>query len=592
MGLDTSNLFAKCTPALGTDIARNGTLTSCNIDFADADDLAGIYGSADGSYKILDTLLKSDFQGKVFGKVENGIYDWFNTNGGGRTILGGQGVAKRNINGRWEVEPFLKMDRRKHYNNNYWNVRVKSATTGPYNQTDNIDLYFYSQTGIPVNTNWFSAGQRVFISGKNAGSGDPVTGDTSYHLAFQIVSVTGTGSDSNGDFVEVVAAPQNAASAWLSNASSALQAKAKVPVTLGAGDYLGLGVRGTANVNDFEAHCSQIPALNNLQTIPFWIETNRYSIIDDELTQQYMEAIASGNPYYDKFGKVEQLEYNRQIVDDYKKRQAWSLFFNKPLNTNQTLGLWESLPQIVVPNASALALNMEGRCIGRKANAIGLYEQLVDCGRVVDIEGDTFDLKKFFNTLYHLKRNREGAGVPSDVIEVCTDQNTARKLARAIVAYYRDTVGDSFRTNYGIDEKKFEQGNFGFKWRAFNLDYPDVELRIVTNPFFDDLYSAHKAGSSGNAQVARFLWILDWTSIYKGVVDSNSVTNKSGDLSDIAKVDDGFMCVMNVPKRSVQLNSETFTMIVETENTSLVFENLGSAFDTADVDSEDAYLSN
>ncbi len=592
MGLDTSNLFAKCTPARGTDIARCGALTACNIDFYDTDDLAALYGTTDGSYKVLGSMLQSDFVGKTYGLIENGIYDWFNTNGGGRRILNGSSVAKRQINGRWEVEPFLKMDRRKNWNNNYWNVRVKDATTGPYNQTDNLSLYFYSQTGVPVDTSWFHAGQRVFVTGRNAGSGDPATGDTTYHLAFVIASVTGTGSDGNGSFVEVVATPQNAKSTWLSKGTSALQAKAKVPITLSAGDLLGVGVRGTANVSDFESFCSQVPAVNNLQTIPFWIETNRYSICDDQLTNEYIDAITKGNDFYAKYGKVENVEYNKQIVDDYKKRQAWNLFFNKPISTNQTLGLWESLSTITVPNASALALNMEGRCIGRKANAVGLYEQLAECDRVIDLEGDTLDMRKFFNTLYWLKRNREAAGIPSDVIEVATDQHTLRKLCRAIVRYFVDTVGsDVFRTSYDLSQGKLEQAPFGFKWVAFNLDFPLVELRITTNPFFDDLYNSFKSASASMANSGRFLWILDWTSFYKGVLDSNSVTNKTGTLQELAKVDDGYMCVMNVPSRSVQLRSETFTLVLETENTNLVFENLGGTFDTADIDTEDAYLS-
>ena len=47
---------------------------------------------------------------------------------------------------------------------------------------------------------------------------------------------------------------------------------------------------------------------------------------------------------------------------------------------------YTSLEQITEP-VSGLALADEGKCVGRRANMVGVYEQLQNCGRVYDLQG-------------------------------------------------------------------------------------------------------------------------------------------------------------------------------------------------------------
>jgi hypothetical protein len=355
--------------------------------------------------------------------------------------------------------------------------------------------------------------------------------------------------------------------------AAAVQAKAKIPANLAADAVLGLVVRGTPNVSDYESHCAEIPGINNNQLLPFWIETTRYSICEDELTQKYLTALRDSNPFFKEFGDVPQVELNKQIIEDFQRRHANAFFFNKAL-PNQTLSGYENLQQIVVPSSGSLNIPIEGKCIGRKANATGIYEQMAECGRVVDLQAETLNLHKLFNSLYRLQREREAAGTKADIIELFTDSFYANQFIIGMVQYFKAKYGsDVFRLTMQLNQGG-EQGPFGFRFYRFTLDYPQVELRIVTHRMFDDMLAAHKA--AGFESSGRMLWAIDWQNVYQGIIDSNTVTNKTGDLKQLAAVDDSYSCVMKVPSKTTKLTSTTYTAVLEAETTSFVLENLGS----------------
>jgi len=586
----SANIFSRCLPAAGTNVETCGAITACNAIPLQSGDLSTIYGSSDSTYKILGNLVSADFVGKAVGVRSNGMYDLLQAN---KKVLGGKRLSVSQVaGGVWEIQPFIKMGRKRPANTEYWTVRVVNATGATPTQTDGATfaLRFYSQGNIPVDTRWFPSGMRVFVSG-GASADDGTTTDTAYKLAFVTGSDAATGSDGNGSYVQVTCTSRNEASFFRSSATASIQNKAKIPANLAAGAVLGLAVRGTPNVSDYESFCSEIPALNTNQLVPFWIETTRYSICEDELTQKYLAALRDSNPYFKQFGDVEQVEINRQIIEDFQRRHANNFFFNKPYSTDQTLAGYNSLPQITSPTVAAVNIPAEGRCIGRRANATGVYEQLAECGRVADLQGEKLNLQILFNTLYNLQREREATGVKSDIIELFTDSYFANQIVIGMVNYYKAKFGaDVFRMTYQLNQGG-EQGPFGFRFYRFELDYPQVEIRIVTHRFFDDYVAAQKA-ASGTTNVGRSLWALDWTSIYQGIIDANSVVNKTGDLKALAAVDDTYRCVMKVPTRSTKLNSVTYTAIVETETTSFVLENFEAAapVTTGEWTSSDTYV--
>jgi hypothetical protein len=569
----TDNLFSRCLPAIGTNIESCGAVTACDAKVVTSGDLASIYGSNDTNYRILGNLIAADFVGKAVGVRQNGLYDFLQAN---KRVMGGKRLSVQQVaGGVWELSPFIKMGRKRQVNSEYWTARVVAATGATPSQTADLDLKIYSQSSIPADSRWFPNGLRIFVSGKNAGAGDPAVGDTTYRLAFVVKAYVSSGSDGNGAFVRITVTPQNAGSVFAAAGNAAAtQAKAKIPASLAADALLGLVVRGTPNVSDYESHCAEIPGINNNQLLPFWIETTRYSICEDELTQKYLSALRDSNPFFKQFGDVETVELNRQIIEDFQRRHANSFFFNKPLNANQTLANYNNLPAINVA-AGSLNLAVDGRCIGRKANATGIYEQLGECGRVYDMEADTLDLNKLFNTLYRLQREREAAGTKADIIELFTDSFYANQFIIGMVNYFKAKYGsDVFRLTMQLNQGG-EQGPFGFRFYRFTLDYPQVELRIVTHRMFDDMLAAHKA--AGFETAGRMMWAIDWQNVYQGIIDSNSVTNKTGDLKQLAAVDDSYSCVMKVPSRTTKLTSTTYTAVLEAETTSFVLENLGPA---------------
>lgn len=580
MPIDSTNLFSRCLPAIGTDVARCGAITACNVRQVTSSDLASIYGTTDAAgssqYRVLGNMIAADFMGKAVGVRSNGMYDFLKAN---TKVLDPKKVGVSKINGGlWEISPFVKMGRKRNQNTEFWTVRVPGGTGATPSQTANLTVRIYSQGSLGADARWFPTGMRVFVRGSNAATGSPAAGDTVYTLAFSVSSISGTGSDNNGAYVTAVLTPQNTASNFASSGTAAIQNKAKIPANLAAessgngGALLGLLVRGTANVNDYESYCDQIPGLNPNQLLPFWIETTRYSVCQDELTQKYLTLLRENNPFFKEFGDVESVELSKQITEDFQRRWANSVFFNKPL-PNQTLANWQSLSQITTPSIAGLNISgAEGRCIGYKANATGLYEQLAECSRVQDLEAETLNLRRLFNTLYQLKRQREAAGGKADIIELYTDTFYAKGFIGGMVDYFKSIYGnDVFRLTAQLNTGG-KEGPFGFRYYSFELDYPQVELRIVTHPFFDDVQAAHQAAGFGNA--GRMLWAIDWSNVYTGIIDSNTVVNKSGELSDLAKVDDTYMCVMKVPTREQRLTSTTFTTVLEAETTSFVIENL------------------
>lgn len=183
------------------------------------------------------------------------------------------------------------------------------------------------------------------------------------------------------------------------------------------GTVLGVLSRGVPNVSDYEKWCAQIPGLNNEQLSPTWLETTRLFLREgsrrSRLTSRRSARPTRGSASSATSSSV---DLNRQLDEDFQRNQVNSWFFNKAYSDKQTINAYMELPQITVPSTTGLLLGAEGKCVGRKANAIGWYEQLSECDRVYDMQAESLDIRKFMNGLYHLKRAREGVGIPSSTI--------------------------------------------------------------------------------------------------------------------------------------------------------------------------------
>lgn len=557
-GVISDNIFGKCSVAASTDIDRCGAVTLCNISPTTDDELASIYKDGSSRWRIIGALLEADFTGKACQAQQFGMHDWIMAN---KRELGSKSIPFNQINsGLAEIMPFIKMQRKHPINNEYWTV---SSGDGAGGTVDGV-AYDYtavveSQTGIPADIRWFPTRLRVFINGKSAGG-------TATRTAWQIVTATEIGSNQ----IRLYLTGQN-------SASNLDASKLSDPI-------IGVLTRGTPNVNDYENYCAQIPGLNMNQITAYFYESIRWTMCDDELYQKYVKAIRENNPLFKQFGDVEAVELNRQIMEDFQRRHANSFFFNKAL-PNQTLTNYDNLEQILVQSddteGNYLYLPFEGRCVGRRANAVGIYEQHAECGMVRDLQGQLLNLPELFRGLYKIMRVRKANGIAQSknegrpVIEIFTDSFFAVQFAQGILRYFKDKSEGLLRLNQDISSK-VNAGPMGFFYQKFVLDYPNVELRVVWHEFFDDFVDSMKKASSDLESTGRFLWVFDWTSNYQAILGSNSVTNRSGDVGRLAEVSNNFMCTMKVPRKSQKMYSLAYANVAECPQSSLLLENFSS----------------
>jgi hypothetical protein len=192
-----------------------------------------------------------------------------------------------------------------------------------------------------------------------------------------------------------------------------------------------------------------------------------------------------------------------------------------------------------------------------------------------------------FNRLFELVRSRKDQGKPAESIDVFTDSTTARMIFRAMIDYYKAEGGSNFNIQYDMAQKNLFGG---FYSQSYVLHNPaGVQMNVITNEFFDDMVTTAKFGDSrtyqngGTAPAAdgsagRFLMVLDLGGgIYPGIIDSNRVVHTTGELEDLAKVNESYACVMKNPTKEVTLNSQTWTAIVECPTDNLIIENFDSA---------------
>jgi len=544
----SANIFSKCLPAFGTDISHCGTVTVCDVATLDESTLELVFFPS-GRPMAMSALLMQDFEIKMCGAIQNGLYDFLIAN----SVDMSKRITKVDLGkGRFMIMPFLQAEQKSRINNEYWAVSggtEQGVTTGDWIVT------FTSTSGIPASERWFNSGMRIFIDGLSAGG-------TATRTAWMVTPGT----------IPVVAGANVTVELTSQNDGSFLGA-VKAPTTAEGWPVTGLATRGTPNVSDWEEWCEEGPGLNPNKLVPFWIETVRNSLCSSELYDQYRDMVIDDNPYYKKFIDVPEVEKNAQLGRDWQSRFANTFFWNKAISANQDLTNWRSLDQISTAAGTDITPPDEGACVGYRANAIGVYEQLAECGRVHDLQGQVLNLQELFKALYRIQQARKALNQPSDQIDIYTDSEFASKIQQGMIEYFDLKSGGRLAFNFDVT-KPPTPGKFGFRFNSYPLDWPVLTLNVVTHQFFDDRIDAAKAAAANLEPVSRFVWILDWSNIYAGILASNRVVNQTGDLKTRAAVDSSYMCVMRVPSRRQTLTSVTWTAVVECPDTSLILENI------------------
>lgn len=546
-------LAAKCLPRLVTGVERCGGMTVCDVVQTTFDDLETLYTDGQGGYRVDHVLTEVDFIGKACGATQHGFADWINATH--RNWSRGMQGSRVTRDGRLEYEPFIRSRRKDPINNNMW-----AAT---WQSTDGAD-YTYdvtSPTGIPAATGFFPEGMKFFISSVNASDGTK----TDAQLVVKSASIV-------GGKIRVVA---NSAQAG----SVASAGSLGIPGVTANVLRQGVITRGHAIVTDYEEYCPQLPALATNRHAYYFVETIRLGLCESDLTQKFMRLLLEGNPYYKEFYHVDDVEYNRQVMTDWNNRKAWQFLYGKAQDVNQTATDWDKLPEVTLDEGD-LNMPWDGLCVGRKADAVGVHDQLAECDRIWDLQRQQLPLGTLFQHLYEMRRIRKDNGIESNVIELMMDSGFALQFQTAMLRYFNARSEGLLRLNQELMKGGPQKDPWGFYWQSYILDFPQgLEIRVVTAPFLDDWIDAHRFAYSngGNdydlANAASTIWILDWSNIYEAILGSRTAENTTGDVSELARVNSGFLCRMKVPKNTYRLRSMDRTVVVDCAKSSLLIKN-------------------
>jgi len=538
--------FSKCAPSISTNIKQCGTVTLCQAVPLQTGDLTATYQTG-GNYKVMNALLHHDMEIKMCEAQQNGMYDFFMAN---KVNMQKRVQTRNSGGGTIEIMPFVLARQYSPINNEYWLVG-NGRSSG-----SNWVVEIVSSANIPMDVRLFPVGRRVYIDSKTNAGTKSVT-------AWSVVSAVDNG-DGTGD---LTLSSQNTGSFLPAD-------KLTSPVN-------GIMTVGTNNVNDYEKFCAEGPAYINWKNTEFWFETTRNSLCKSSNYDKWRKLLLENNPLYAEFGDLDDIQRNKQLGRDFQKQVVHNMFFSKPL-PNQTLAAYNSLEEIDAYDGSAFGLGVDGgTCQGRRANVVGIYEQLAQCDRVVDLQGGGLNLPALFRALYDIMRVRQGNNGKFGVIDIFTDSVTAEAINQAMILYYQGKTNNTLRMTLDINNPVREyntptalqtkEAEFGFAYRSYPLQWPNIKMNIVTHYFFDDYVSAANQKQQGD--IARVLWVLDFAGIYPGIIATNRVVQNTGDLKTLAAANPDFACVMKVPTRQQTLNSMTYTVVVECPKSSLILEN-------------------
>lgn len=577
----SASFFTKCNQVVQTSYATAGSVTRANVSYATPASLAAIFQDS-GTYRDMDALLTYQLEIKACGTKRFDMYDWLMAN----ATSVGKWTEKRKIMRGPEINvPYILARQQSVINSDYWPLKngwaasayvaLGDSAANPLNGDADASAYMAANasarvirvqsrpnSGVPALAAYFPPKTSVFAMEKHT------DGSASYG-AWRVLYAA---NKADSSICDIIIEQQGDTSE--SNSTPGASAKEAMLLI------------GANNVDDFERWCHNRPALNNEKRVPFWLQTTRTALTVDTLYEEWYQRMITSNRYFQEFGDVDMAERNRQLGEMTQREWVNSFFWNQIISDQQTLADWDGSPGLEkiysIDKSSYGHSNVSGKEMGRRANAVGVFWQLKECGRVKDLMNQQLNLVEFFNDIYDVMRSREGESTresSSSVIDVWTDRETAYYFWKGMVAYFKNELGSS-NVQFPISPVR-EMKPFGFKYQSYELLHPaGVTLNIITSKFFDDQVSNMRAHDTtalgaGKGSAMRGLWVLDLGAkgIYPGIADSNMQEYRTGELSEMAKIDRDYACVMKVPTERIKLSSVTWTAIVECPSSNLIYTN-------------------
>jgi hypothetical protein len=452
------------------------------------------------------------------------------------------------------ILPYIYRRQKRNINSNYFVLTDAAQQSAVGGQAYRLTLTIGNHggtlaTALPNVQNYFLVGKVLQVEWVDT------TTNVAYAAQFTIISsVVNPGDPTKAD---VVGEPNYSSGGW-----GALGAAGRKPwqglLTQKAGTVINL----TNSISDYEAWCFNEVAENTNKLLTFWLQTSRYT---HEYSDEYLKALnaALTSGYFKEFAQLPLAEQKRIKYAKFMRDWVNSVFYGQRINENQTVETYTSLPTVIDPNAGGCTLEY-------KARALGFKTMLQDCGRYLDHQGNPLSVDNLAAVAYLMKRAREADGGTVDTIDFMTDRDTAGKILQLFTSFYK--------AKYGVDTVRYysEQGALKFGDQVampYNLyqlppDLGGFNLAIFHHPYFDDKLSAFQ---SGQANRGRTMWGIDWTDVLLGIAGTSSAQRQTNIYDNL------YNCVIKPNIHHYELQSQTWTAIIEDPNRHFIIDNFSSA---------------
>lgn len=563
-----SRFAAQCSVVTGNSYDTCGTITRADVAHLTPAQLESLFAPS-GLFADMDAWFRTQIELKACGTKTNGMYEW---------IMSGMERVDKNLITKEKIQkgpgllyPFIKARQESVINTDFWAVvtgaansaytgdapttAVGTGTAGPLTTAqkalgaagDRV-VRVVNRYGVDLDEKWFTPAMRVHIFTRTAG----VSGDGQWKVLASAVA-------DDRSYVDILVTSENAGSS----------------ATYSTTPTAGVLLPGINNVNDYENWCYNRPTVDGRKIVPFFYQTfRRQRCVDSEYRKIYARLIES-NEAFKAFGDLDMAERNAQDERNAQKEFVHAFFFNKPISANQTLALWQSLESISTVSGATIDPGTGGKIIAKRANFVGVKEQLRQCDRYRDLGGQNLNFYEFLDENYRLMRSRESQGRNVTDIDWYTDSITSAQLQTAYLAYLKKESLEQLRLNVPPDGR--DKYGWGFFWTSMRVKRPmGININIVTHHFFDDQLSAFDRESiAGSGRMLLGLDIGKGGSIFYGMIESFRANRTTGQIDDLARLDSTFACTLKNITFERTLYSETGSVFVGCPSNSLWIQGLG-----------------
>jgi hypothetical protein len=529
------------------------TLTKTTITGLSPEDIEAL------SYKeiYLTKAILSAKEAKMLGVPERGLMELLTSKV--KNIKDDLQISK--ISQQSIVMPYIQRQQRSFINANYFTIETGQPTPGA-----GVGSLPASAWNITVNLgqSWLksdlTAIERYFVPGSTliVLTWDNQVTKVARTLVFTIVSAVNADVGAT-DKAVVTVYPNVNATTWAGyNAADKLVYQ---PV-------FGVAQTGANSVSDYESYCPQQPADLSNKLIVNWLQTTRESYCRESSYEEVLDQIMKGNvnDYLKAFKTQSIADQEKYKAARYRREFYNSVFYGAPIDiVNQTTANWQNLPKVYdVAN---------GTCpLAYKASSLGIFTQLANCNRVVDLAGAKLNLDYIFQQLYYLRRNREASGDAINTIDSMTDRYTAGLILEVMSAYYKARYDVQFTKYFQASQTISHDNVVLFNYNIYDVQEAGVQWAVFVDDYFNDLVDAFATPVVGwdFRTRARNLWFIDWSDINIGVAGESRVTRRSpANDTELAL----YQCVISPVVKTYDLRSKTWTTMVDRPDRHLIIHN-------------------